>query len=163
MCTIKLSKWDENFCGNFWGSPNLSSYRDNNYIYVKHVSFKNINFGGYKMIKTAEYSKSLSDPLAPSKNCLRRWPAAALRGFCIYTWSANCLPDLCQKGWGTLLFRHATHLMKVLSQLKGCVPLDSPTSCVCVLEYMFFISVPLGSPAPFVCVLKYMFLICDYN
>ena len=29
----------------------LSSSCDNNCTYVKHVSFKNINFGGYKMME----------------------------------------------------------------------------------------------------------------
>jgi len=46
------------------------------------------------------HAKSLSDALAPSKKkCLRHWPPVALRDFSIYSWSAHCLPDSCQKGW----------------------------------------------------------------
>ena len=45
------------------------------------------------------HTKSLSDTLAPSKkNCLPRWLPMARRGFRIYSWSAHCLPDFCQKG-----------------------------------------------------------------
>jgi len=44
-------------------------------------------------------AKSLSDALPHSKKkCLRRWPPAILQGFRIYSWSAHCLPDFCQKG-----------------------------------------------------------------
>jgi len=91
------------FCWNFWGSPNLSTGCDNNSSYVKHVSFKSVIFGRYKMIKKRQriHAKSLSKALAPSKknNCLLRWPPVALRCFRIYSRSAHCLPDFCQKGW----------------------------------------------------------------
>jgi len=98
----RLGYWNESFFGNFWGPPNFSSSCDNNHTYVKHLSFKNIIFGWYKMIKKPLriHAKSLSDALAPSKkNCLRRWLRVALRSFRIYSWSAHCLPDFCQKGW----------------------------------------------------------------
>jgi len=99
-CVLKLSEWHESFvgisefCWNFWGFPNLSSSCDNNYSYVKDVSFRSVIFGRYKMIKKPLriHAKSLSDALAPSKkNCLRRWPPAALRGFRI-----PAVPIVCQ-------------------------------------------------------------------
>jgi len=102
FCVLKLCEWNELFLGNFWGPPNLSSSCDNNYTDVKHVSFKNIILGRYKMIKNPLriHAKSLSDALAPSKkNCLRRLYPATVRGSHIYSRSAHCLPDFCQKGW----------------------------------------------------------------
>jgi len=101
-CILKLCEWNELFLGNFWDPPNLSSCCDNNHTYVKHVSFKNIILGRHKIMKNPLriHAKSLSDALAPSKNkCLRRWYPATVRGSRIYSWSAHCLPDFCQKGW----------------------------------------------------------------
>ena len=89
------------FCWNFCNPPNLSSSCDNNYSYVKHVSFKSIIFGRYKMIKkTAENSRKVALRCASTlqKNFLWRWPPVALRGFCVYSWSAHCLQEFCQKG-----------------------------------------------------------------
>ena len=96
-------------CWNFWGPPNLSSSCKNNSSYVKQVSFKNVIFGRYKMIgkPLRIHAKSLSDALHPPKtNCLRRWPPAALQGFRIYSRSAHCLPDFCQKGCRGVKWKH---------------------------------------------------------
>jgi len=67
------------FDWNFSGPPNLSSSCDNNYSYVKHVSFKSVIFGRYKMIKKPLriHAKSLSDALAPSK---KKLPAGLASG-----------------------------------------------------------------------------------
>jgi len=101
-CVLKLCEWHQSFFWNFWGPPNLLSSCDNNYSYVKHVFFKHVIFWRYAIIEKPLriHAKSLCNALAPfKKNCLRRWPAAALRCFRIYSWSAHCLPDFCQKGW----------------------------------------------------------------
>ena len=68
-CILKFCEWNKFVFGNFWGPPILSSSCDNNYTYVKHVSFKNIILGRYKMMETPLriHAKSLSDVLAPSK------------------------------------------------------------------------------------------------
>jgi len=84
-CVLKLSEWNQSFvgisefCWNFWGPPNLSSSCNNNFSYVKHVFFKSVIFGRYKMIKKPLriHAKSLSDALAPSKTKL---PAALASG-----------------------------------------------------------------------------------
>jgi len=116
MC-IKTLWMKSEFFWNFWGSPNLSSSCDNDYSYFKHVSFKSIIFGRYKMTKKPLriHAKSLSDALAPSKkNCLQLWPSAALRGFCIYSCSAHCLPDFCQKGWHCICTPYSKRVRKCM-------------------------------------------------
>jgi len=78
---LELSKWNDRFFGKLWGPPNLSSSCDNKYTYVKHVSFKNIIFGRYQIIKKPLriHAKSLSDALAPSKKIVS---GAGLRRLC---------------------------------------------------------------------------------
>jgi len=83
------------FCWNFWGPP-ISSSCDNNYSYVKHVSFKSVIFGRYKMIKNPLriHAKSLSDALAPSKTQIAC--AAALRRLCEASAFIAGVPIVCQ-------------------------------------------------------------------
>jgi len=100
-CVLKLFERNELLLENFWGPLKLSSSCDNNYKYVKHVSFKNIIFARCKMMKTPLriHAKSLSDALAPSKKKRLRLVSSDCARNCICSWSAHCLPDFCRKGW----------------------------------------------------------------
>jgi len=92
-CVLKLSEWKESFWGNFWGPPNLSSSCDNNHTCQTNVLQKH-HFWRVYMMKIP-----LKIDAKSKKNCMRRWRPAVLRGPCIYSWRAHCLPDFCQKGW----------------------------------------------------------------
>jgi len=64
----------------FLSPPNLSSSCDNNYSYVKNVSFKKVIFGRYDKMMGKPlriHAKSLSDALAPTK---KKLPAALAFG-----------------------------------------------------------------------------------
>ena len=71
------------------------------YIYVKHVSCKNIILEGIKRCKKwlKIHANSLSDALVPSQKKIAcgAGPPAALRGFGIYARNAQSMPDSCQK------------------------------------------------------------------
>ena len=73
------------------------------YIYVKHVSCKNIILEGIKRCKKwlKIHANSLSDALVPSQKKIAcgAGPPAALRGFGIYARNAQSMPDSCQKAW----------------------------------------------------------------
>jgi len=52
--------------------------------------------------KTTENSRKVALWRASNllkKYCLWCWPTAPLRSIHIYSWSAHCLPDFCQKAW----------------------------------------------------------------
>jgi len=101
-CVLKLSEWNHSFlgisefCWNFWGPPNLSPSCNNNFSYVKHVSFKSVIFGRYKMIKKPlrMHAKSLSDALAPSKKI--NACGTGLRRLCEASAFISGVPIVCQ-------------------------------------------------------------------
>jgi len=93
------------FSGNFWSLPNFSSSCDDNYTYVKDVSFKMIIFGGQTLMKALlkiHAKPQNSDALAPSKKIAC---GADLQRLCgsarllHLSWRAQCLPHFCQEGW----------------------------------------------------------------
>jgi len=87
------------------------------HIYIKHVSFKNIILEGMKSKKIPLNSREVAlrrARILSNKICLWRWPPAALRDFCICSWSAHCLPDFCQKGCKAPLFWATTAERNVL-------------------------------------------------
>ena len=83
------------FCWNFWGPPNLSSSCDNNYAYVKHVSFKSVIFRRYKMKKNRwEFMQSRSPT---RQHPLKKIACGAgLRRFCQASAFIAGVPVVCQ-------------------------------------------------------------------
>jgi len=100
-CVLKLSEWNQSFVGI---SEIHSTFHQvaTIIIHMSNMCPSKASFlEGIKWLKKPLriHAKSLSDALAPSKkNFLWRWPPVALRGFCVYSWSAHCLQEFCQKG-----------------------------------------------------------------